>query len=65
MGIECIEKKAHRLYGARRNTADCPVVPIALAGTRAILPPGAKFPRFVKGSANVGKEIRFEKVNAI
>ena len=54
MGIECIKKKAHRFYGARRNTADCPVVPIALAGTRAILPPVAKF---VKVSANVAKKL--------
>ena len=44
--------------------ADCLVVSIAVAGTREVLPPGAKFPRFVKVTANVGKEIRFEKVNA-
>ena len=44
--------------------ADCAVIPIAVAGTREVLPPGAKFPRFVKVTANVGKEIRFEKVNA-
>ena len=43
--------------------ADCPVVPMAIAGTREVLPPGAKFPRFVKVTVNVGKEIRFKKVN--
>ncbi|NIR48681.1 1-acyl-sn-glycerol-3-phosphate acyltransferase [candidate division KSB1 bacterium] len=42
--------------------ADCPVVPIAIRGTRKALPPGARFPRFVKVTANVGKPIRLEKV---
>jgi len=40
------------------------VVFIAVAGLREVLPPGAKFPRFVKVTANVGKGIRFKKVNA-
>lgn len=43
--------------------AGCPVVPIAISGTREVLPPGAKFPRFVKVRANVGKQIRFEKTD--
>jgi len=43
--------------------ADCPVVPMAIAKTREVLPPRAKFPRFVKVTVNIGKEIRFEKVN--
>ncbi len=44
--------------------ANCAVIPIAVAGTREVLPSGAKLTRFVKVTANVGKEIRFEKVNA-
>ncbi|RMD86721.1 MAG: 1-acyl-sn-glycerol-3-phosphate acyltransferase [Calditrichaeota bacterium] len=43
--------------------ADCPVVPIALVGTREALPPGAKFPRlFKRVRAKVGKPIKLEKV---
>lgn len=42
--------------------ADCPVVPIAIVGTRDALPPGAKFPRLVKVAAMVGKPIKLEKL---
>jgi len=44
--------------------ADCPVVPIAVAGQEKSCRWESKFPRFVKVTANVGKEIRFKKVNA-
>ncbi|MFQ5865031.1 MAG: lysophospholipid acyltransferase family protein [bacterium] len=41
---------------------NCPVVPIAITGTREALPPGTKFPRFVKVRAKVGKPIQLEKI---
>lgn len=42
--------------------ANCPVVPIAIIGTRESLPPGARFPRLTKVRAKVGKPIYLEKV---
>ena len=62
--IREIPPRAHAGFVRLAQEADCPVVPIAVAGLREVLPPGAKFPRFVKVTANVGKEIRFKKVNA-
>ncbi|MFQ5706250.1 MAG: lysophospholipid acyltransferase family protein [bacterium] len=41
--------------------ADCPVVPIAIVGTREALPPGRKLPRLVKIRAKVGKPIKLKK----
>ncbi len=42
--------------------AECPVVPVAIHGTRQALPPGARFPRLVKVTAKVGKPIHLEKL---
>ncbi|MFQ5636364.1 MAG: lysophospholipid acyltransferase family protein [bacterium] len=42
--------------------AHCPIVPIALCGTREALPPGAKFLHLSKIAVNVGKPIFPEKI---
>ncbi|MFQ5750884.1 MAG: lysophospholipid acyltransferase family protein [bacterium] len=54
--------RAHTGFIRLAHLANCPVVPIAVTGTREALPPGAKFPRFVKVKAKVGKQMQFEKV---
>jgi 1-acyl-sn-glycerol-3-phosphate acyltransferase len=42
--------------------AGCPVIPVALHGTREALPPGAHFPRPVRIAAMVGKPIMLPPV---
>ncbi|MFQ5824278.1 MAG: lysophospholipid acyltransferase family protein [bacterium] len=54
--------RAHSGFIRLAQLANCPVVPIAITGTREALPPGTKFPRFVKVRAKVGKPIQLEKV---
>jgi 1-acyl-sn-glycerol-3-phosphate acyltransferase len=54
--------QAHTGFIRLAQLAECPVVPIAIIGTREALPPGAKFPRFVKVKANVGKPVQLKKV---
>lgn len=54
--------RAHIGFVRLAQLADCPVIPIAITGTRDALPPGAKFPKFVKVRAKVGRPIRLEKV---
>lgn len=53
---------AHTGFVRLAQLAECPVVPIAITGTREALPPGAKFPRFVKVRVNVGKPFQLEKI---
>lgn len=54
--------KAHTGFVRLAQLANCPVVPVAITGTREALPPGAKFPKFVKVRTKVGKPIHLEKV---
>lgn len=54
--------RAHTGFVRLAQLANCPVVPIAILGTREALPPGAKFPRFVKVTTNVGRPIQLEKL---
>jgi 1-acyl-sn-glycerol-3-phosphate acyltransferase len=54
--------RAHTGFIRLAQLANCPVVPIAIIGTREALPPGAKFPRFVKVRAKVGKPIQLKKL---
>ncbi|MFQ5602019.1 MAG: lysophospholipid acyltransferase family protein [bacterium] len=56
--------RAHTGFIRLAQIANCPVVPIAITGTRDVLPPGAKFPKFVQIKTKVGKQIQFEKVAA-
>ncbi|MFQ5825035.1 MAG: lysophospholipid acyltransferase family protein [bacterium] len=54
--------KAHTGFIRLAQLANCPIVPIAIIGTREALPPGAKFPRLVKIRAKVGKPIQLKKL---
>jgi len=44
--------------------ADCLVLPVALAGTRAVMPKGAKLPRRSRASMTFGKPFRVESKRA-
>lgn len=54
--------RPHTGFVRLAQMAGCPVVPIAIIGTREALPPGAKFPKFVKVRAMIGKPIMLEKI---
>jgi len=57
--------RAHTGFIRLAQMAGCEVVPIAISGTREALPPGAKFPRFVKVRAMIGEPITLDKVEVI
>lgn len=57
--------RPHTGFVRLAQLADCPVVPIAFTGTREVLPPGAKFPKFVRIKAIVGKPLKFEKIKVV
>jgi len=57
--------RPHTGFVRLAQLAGCPIVPIAFTGTREVLPPGAKFPRFVQIKANVGKPLKLEKVEVV
>jgi 1-acyl-sn-glycerol-3-phosphate acyltransferase len=57
--------RAHTGFIRLAQMASCPVVPIAMSGTREALPPGAKFPKLVKVKASIGKPIILKKLEPI
>jgi len=57
------KRRIHTGFVRLAQTVRCPVVPIAVAGTRRVLPPGAWFPRlWVKVKVRIGEPVELPYV---
>jgi len=57
-------RRPHTGFVRLARRADCPVVPVAVAGTREALPPGAWLPRPGKLRLKVGRALRLPPLDA-